>query len=861
MSDPSQTIEAIQTVVRKLGRAGSVQRPRVSGRRRHIWMAAAAGGVVVGLIAALLLASSGAAAVPAGPPEVQRSVGTELQYLTSLHPPNLNLRPQGLETEWEIEISENETGPWALIPGCTGTIPQAEAEKAENFTRQCQNGEATGLKPETTYYLRFVARNKDGEAEEVTPEATTTRKPVMAGEGAVDVTGDAALLKATIYPQDSETSWRIEYSTSESSGWQVVGSGTISAVEAERFPRGQPEGPVFRTVYLTGLAAKTTYYVRVGAENTYGQAQASAEIGAPPPGITRFRTGGAPSASTFSTHSLDGESLRALGFVDPGASATDELQQVSVAAGSAGNIELCLESECTKPIVMIEEEDALMEAIERGLDALPALSDGGEYERAVSAGGGEAPGEIVLDFHSGPLAGRDVPQLSVDGSGLSAGAVSVSTIVNGAPLEVHYHFEYTPTSMFEASGFTGASSTPAVEGSGVVGEDLPEVKPGESYEFRLVASNNTPGDPVVYGASQRLSAPAALLAGGEGSCPNEALRNGPSAALPDCRAYEQITPPEKGGAQDAFKYGTKAEGTIVAEDGEALFLHAPGVAWGENPDVQRAAYTFKRGADGWNMSSVHPPGDYSGRTFQPFLFSGDLGFMGLEAGWETSLGVPSRQSAQIEMLLGASGGPYGLAASIPRGLVEGSGLTWVAMSADAGKLVLQSVDRKLDGTATGTTSGNDLYEYGEGALRQANVGAGKCGARIAHGFEGYEGRPLDSTGSPHAVSRDGGRVFFEAAPGNTCTAPMHVFVREDGGTPDAKTVDLGEGEFVAASADGERVLIQRQAGEDSQLFMHELESETVTPLLASKRPIFGNLASAAKIPVVSEDSTFALLES
>ncbi|HEY3830409.1 MAG TPA: hypothetical protein VGL57_14545 [Solirubrobacteraceae bacterium] len=102
-----------------------------------------------------------------------------------------------------------------------------------------------------------------------------------------------------------------------------------------------------------------------------------------------------------------------------------------------------------------------------------------------------------------------------------------------------------------------------------------------------------------------VSSPAlAVGAGGEGGCPNEAFRQGPSARLPDCRAYEMASPVYKGG------YGAYGiEG--VAQNGESVAFYSPGAFAGAPAGlaegVDTVAYMTRRSATGWSTVPLMPP--------------------------------------------------------------------------------------------------------------------------------------------------------------------------------------------------------------------------------------------------------------
>ncbi len=119
---------------------------------------------------------------------------------------------------------------------------------------------------------------------------------------------------------------------------------------------------------------------------------------------------------------------------------------------------------------------------------------------------------------------------------VGASEVKLGALVSPGGIQTSYRFEYGPTSEY-------GSSTPFPEGS--VGEGLEShavwasaygLAPGTTYHYRVVASNELG---TAYGEDQTFT----TLTAEQAACPNEQVRGGFSARLPDCRAYELVTPP------------------------------------------------------------------------------------------------------------------------------------------------------------------------------------------------------------------------------------------------------------------------------------------------------------------------------
>ena len=749
------------------------------------------------------------------------------------------IESNGADTSYHIEYSTSKTGPWSpFTVGASGTVTVAE---------DYANVEAklTGLAPEKSYFARIIVKNSAGVVEEVVPFTTLTAKPQVQNTEVHNVTAKSAQLVSGVIPHGSATSWRFESASSAVGPWTPIlgAAGAISQAEAEALPA---EGDVIPVAAgFTGLTPGTSYYVRLFAENVAGeegQNQFGESILSEDRGFGSFATSGLPSVTTFAVHALHGEGVHVLGDVNPDSTPTSDEQTITiVGAPTGGTFTLGFDGESTGPISYDAPADDPREgSVQHALGSLPSSPD-------VTVTGPDG-GPYTVYFYGGD-GGIKEPQITADASGLTpASTVSVVTAqAGGESYDTHYHFEYESQRQFEAGGdktLADPVSTPEVDvGSGdvpeVVGQDLSGLAPGETYYYRIAAVSTLPGDhPVAQGEAHSLTVPAPAPVEAPVACENEALRTGSSSALPDCRAYEQVTPVDKEGAQELFTSGVSAgAGVVVGEDGEHVAIEAPGVTWGAGPDAGQGPYSFSRTTGGWRMTAGSPQPQTGVDRIDPQLFSPELDQFGFSSETHTSTG--SGESKEIEFEAGPPGGPYVTVASIPH--AEASGHEgWVGASADFSKLVLEVGDHLLLGGPrhpTGTKSGADLYEYSAGELRQANVDSagqtiGTCGAEIVKGDEAY-----GYASSANAVSEDGSRVFFEAVPGSGCGEATNLYVRVGGGEPGAETIDLGAYHFLAADPQGTRVLLEKASSGAHEILLYEAGvgagAWTVTPLFST----------------------------
>jgi hypothetical protein len=324
---------------------------------------------------------------------------------------------------------------------------------------------------------------------------------------------------------------------------------------------------------------------------------------------------------------------------------------------------------------------------------------------------------------------------------------------------------------------------------------------------------------VLAGGLSLWSAPALA-----GSCPNEAFRIGLSAALPDCRAYEQVTPVEKGRAQDiTFEEG---DSVVTAEEGAAIELtsYAP-LEPGATQYGTRAVFT--RTSDGWKMTPLAPAGEETA-FYHVTLANPNLSLVGFSR--YTVLNELFSEFSPETAFVGGLGGPYTELAKAPFSPEAYTEL--VGADSDFNRVLFISPDLKLVPQAEGTDAGrSELYEWSKetGKIQPVNLTTGgalldKCGAILGGGTEGG-GSPSDAGD----VSRDGSKVFFldHSHLNQPCAASEPVpglFMRVDG----RETVEISAPEPGAADPAGKYQATFQGATPDGSQVLFGSEAELTT---------------------------------
>jgi Fibronectin type III domain len=465
---------------------------------------------------------------------------------------------------------------------------------------------------------------------------------------------------------------------------------------------------------------------------------------------------------------------------------------------------------------------------------------------------------VIATNSQGTVTGADqtfttLPAVAIDAitvSNVTTTTVTLSAQINPGGVDTAYHIEYGATTAYGTSIPVPDASIGAGQGDQPVSQNITGLQPNSTYHFRVVASN-------ALGTSQSTDQ-LFMTRGDPASCPNAALRTGPSANLPDCRAYELVTPADKGTSSQDLIFnggGGLSAQALPSSDGNRIAVFASSVMFGPNPMASGSFSVFSRTGSGWGITSVNPPGSagdlYGGGGVSGGLFSPDL--------TQTAVDIKSTPapSPNDRYSVGAPGGPFTAFSTVPTGYNSFFG----GGTPDLRTVLLDSTDHTLlaGGAPTGTVAGaHDVYQWAAGRLSLVNVTS--AGSLISPCGANSVSTTSQSSGAiPGSVSDDGSKVFFVSpddvfynTPGHgagvsdpSCQSPPQLYMRLNGSqtvkvsAPDPGVVDPNGPQpvtFEGASRDGSKVffattgeLTPDDAGyHDMELYEYDTDTRTLT---------------------------------
>lgn len=387
-------------------------------------------------------------------------------------------------------------------------------------------------------------------------------------------------------------------------------------------------------------------------------------------------------------------------------------------------------------------------------------------------------------------------------------------------------------------------------------------------------------------------------------CPNAAFRTGPSSHLPDCRAYEMVSPPYKeAGAPSPVQVNINLNGSSLL----AVMSGATASAEGY-PDIDGfgpgVLYTMQRTSSGWESTPDVPrASEYGSYTVDGF--TSEAGFAedgpSESSAWfargvwqpdnavDTFVRKPDHSFVDFGPALPPTmppGTPFevGAAADLRPG--------YLAANASRYIFTLYKHFWPFDGTAENPGSPDaSVYEYvGTGNTAPLLVGVDSSGRQIGRCGTVLGGSELGNitTSNHNAISADGNTVFFTVAACSGGPRVVELYARIDNGLPGARTVAISEPSkedcaacdteekalanayFQGASADGSKVFFtttQPLLGGDTSTNIYEYdfdapEGERVIRVSAGDASVSSPAAQVVlieggKSPYSSEDGSHA----
>jgi DNA-binding beta-propeller fold protein YncE len=438
---------------------------------------------------------------------------------------------------------------------------------------------------------------------------------------------------------------------------------------------------------------------------------------------------------------------------------------------------------------------------------LKGLTPGATYHFRLIARNANDPSPGTVPDPGADVQFATPPPPSIDSATVSS--LTEETAVLNAKIdpqgaETHWHFEYVEQALFEGSGFEHAHRVPVCEAKLSIEEceaKDPAIPAGTSdvfvsrpiaglehdktYDWRVVASNPR---------------------GTTTSSDHTFIYPTTGEPLPDNRAYEMVTPPQKDGAL----IGSAAFGSapIIASDGSTVIAKSiQCFADAESCNAQVAdgigsPYAFTRTPAGWVTTALAPPATELTQT-TPWetsteagapsaLFSAPTGPAG-----ENDFYARTAQGRAVRVGPVTPPGPSTSLGGAPGAYVQ-------AVSGDLSHVVWESENSGGAWPFDPTTGADRTYEYaGTGNSEPLLVGV--SGEQGSHDLISTCGTLIGGSGAvaPGRMSSDGRTVFFTAYGDAGCvgagpvneTIPVPVkelYARIDGESSDAKTVAISE---------------------------------------------------------------------
>jgi hypothetical protein len=521
-----------------------------SNRRQAIRL-----GCVLAAAIALTVAL-GATLASAVAPSVTVDDASDVQYTTAKASGEVD--PQDKETfcrfdyVTDAQFGQAENGGFAEAAqvGC-------DVEPLTGSGLQPVQAQLSGLAPDTTYHLRLVASNEDGQSEAVASETFTTKavaKPVVTNPAASAVGYTVAQLSAEVTAGGEDEAFntfcRFEYVT-DAQFQQAENGGFAEASSA-----GCDVEPVTGAgatevkAALSGLLPGTLYHLRLVAENANGANRSESEAPFP-----TFETDAVakPVVTIDAPSAITDSSADFAGTVNPNAPEAAPVADPDVEAAFRTSWHF----ECTPacpgvPGGEVEADDAAhtVEADATGLQPnttytvkLVAANAGGSTESSLEEFTTDAIGPEVATGTNTPYGpGQTLVRAYVNPHNSAVTACS---------------YEYGPTAAYGQS--VPCDSLPANGNKPTeVTAHIAGLTPGATYHFRVSATNvagSAASADGVFTSFEQEASPA---------CPN-AGRPG-AGFLPDCRAWELVSPPDKNGgdvAADSARTRAAADGNAV----------------------------------------------------------------------------------------------------------------------------------------------------------------------------------------------------------------------------------------------------------------------------------------------------------